>query len=85
MKLEQLLTLVTTSNHDTQTYHAKRMAELMVQIFESVVALKDAYTFGGIRKRMIADIFIKQTWRKTEWIDEEMKSFQYFDEIVGGK
>ncbi|WP_420720449.1 acyl-CoA dehydrogenase family protein [Rossellomorea vietnamensis] len=85
VKLEQLLTLVTTSNHDTQTYHAKRMAELMVHIFESVVALKDAYTFGGKRKRMIADVFIEQTWKRTEWMDEEMKSVQYFDEIVGGK
>lgn len=85
LKLEQLLTLVSTSNHDTQTYHAKRMAELMVHIFESVIALKDAYTFGGKRKRMIAEIFIEQTWKRTEWMDEEMKSVQYFDEIVGGK
>ncbi|MCA0148275.1 acyl-CoA dehydrogenase family protein [Rossellomorea vietnamensis] len=85
LKLEQLLTLVTTSNHDTQTYHAKRIAELMVHIFESVVALKDAYTFGGKRKRMIAEVFIEHTWKTTEWMDEEMKSVQYFDEIVGGK
>ncbi|MGG3912784.1 acyl-CoA dehydrogenase family protein [Rossellomorea vietnamensis] len=85
LKLEQLLTLVSTSDHDTQTYHAKRMAELMVHIFESVIALKDAYTFGGKRKRMIAEIFIEQTWKRTEWMDEEMKSVQYFDEIVGGK
>ncbi|MCR8847440.1 acyl-CoA dehydrogenase family protein [Rossellomorea sp. SC111] len=83
LKLEQLLAKVTTSNHDTQTYHAKRIAELMVRIFESVIALKDAYTFGGKRKRMIADVFIEQTWKRTEWIDEEMKSVQYFDEIVG--
>ncbi|OXS56782.1 alkylation response protein AidB-like acyl-CoA dehydrogenase [Bacillus sp. V-88] len=85
LKLEQLLTLVTTSNHDTQTYHAKRIAELMVHILESVVALKDAYTFGGKRKRMIAEVFIEHTWKTTEWMDEEMKSVQYFDEIVGGK
>lgn len=85
LKLEQLLTLLTTSNHDTQTYHAKRIAELMVHILESVVALKDAYTFGGKRKRMIAEVFIEHTWKTTEWMDEEMKSVQYFDEIVGGK
>ncbi|MGG4168046.1 acyl-CoA dehydrogenase family protein [Rossellomorea vietnamensis] len=83
LKLEQLLELVTTSNHDTQTYHAKRIAELMVKIFESLIALKDASTFGGKRKRMIADVFIEQTWKRTEWIDDEMKSVQYFDEIVG--
>ncbi|MEI2663156.1 acyl-CoA dehydrogenase family protein [Rossellomorea sp. LJF3] len=85
LKLEQLLTLVTTSSHDTQTYHAKRIAELMGRIFESVMALKDAYTLGGKRKRMIAEVFIEQTWKKTEWMDEEMKSVRYFDEIVGGK
>jgi acyl-CoA dehydrogenase len=81
--LEQLLKLVVKGNPDTQTYHAKRIAELMVNIFESVVALKDAYTFKGERKRMIAEVFIQETWKETEWIDEEMKSVQYFDEIVG--
>ncbi|PFA67069.1 isovaleryl-CoA dehydrogenase [Bacillus sp. AFS015802] len=82
-KLETLLELVVSANHDTQTYHAKRIAEMMVRIFESVMALKDAHTFGGERKRMIAEVFIQQTWKQTEWIDEEMKSVEYFDEIVG--
>ena len=84
-KLEQLLKVVETAHHDTQTYHAKRIAELMVRIFESVIALKDAHTFGTERKRMIAEVFIEQTWKQTEWMDEEMKSVQYFDEIVGVK
>jgi acyl-CoA dehydrogenase len=84
-KLEQLLKVVATAHQDTQTYHAKRIAELMVHIFESVIALKDAYTFGRKRKRMIAEVFIEQTWKQTEWVDEEMKSVQYFDEIVGVK
>lgn len=81
--LEELLKKVAVGDSDTQTYHAKRIAELMVKIFESVIALKDAHKMGGDRKRMIAEVFIEHTWKLTEWIDEEMKSVQYFDEIVG--
>ena len=84
-KLEELLKKVINSNLDTQTYHAKRIAELMANIFESVIALKDAHMLGGERKRMIAEVFIEHTWKQTEWIDEEMKSVRYFEDIVGGK
>lgn len=83
VNLEQLLEKVAVGDIDTQTYHSKRTAVLMANIFESVIALKDAHTMGGGRKRMIAEVFIEHTWKQTEWIDEEMKSVQYFDEIVG--
>ncbi|MCA1058802.1 acyl-CoA dehydrogenase family protein [Rossellomorea aquimaris] len=83
VKLEQLLTRLIKADEDKQTYHAKRIADLMAKIFESVIALKDAHTLGGERKHKIAEVFIEQTWKQTEWLDEEMKSVRYFDEIVG--
>jgi acyl-CoA dehydrogenase len=81
--LEKLLVKVAQADGDTQTYHSKRIAELMVQVYESVIALSDAALFGGERRRMIADIFIENAWKKNEWLDPEMKSLKYFDEIVG--
>ncbi|NMH70004.1 isovaleryl-CoA dehydrogenase [Bacillus sp. RO3] len=81
--LEHVLNKVLGAEADSQTYHAKRIAELMAKIFESVIALKDAHQMRGDRKRMIAEVFIEQTWNQTEWVDNQMKSVQYFDEIVG--
>jgi acyl-CoA dehydrogenase len=81
--LEYLLAKVAGSDEDTQTYHSKRIAELMVKVYESVVALGDAALFGDERRRMIAEVFIEQTWNKNEWFDSEMKSLKYFEEIIG--
>jgi acyl-CoA dehydrogenase len=81
--LEKLLVKVARADVDTQTYHSKRIAELMVRVYESVIALSDAALFGGERRRMIADIFIENAWKKNEWLDPEMKSLKYFEEIVG--
>ncbi|WP_175989256.1 acyl-CoA dehydrogenase family protein [Bacillus sp. Marseille-Q1617] len=80
--LETVLDKVASAHEDTQTYHSKRIAELMVRVYESVVALSDAALFGGERKRMIAEVFIENAWKKNEWLDSEMKSLKYFDEIV---
>ncbi|WP_173108116.1 acyl-CoA dehydrogenase family protein [Bacillus sp. KH172YL63] len=83
--LRQLVGKVASSDEDAQTYHAKRIAVLMVKIFESVLALKDAGIMGGERRRQIAEIFIGHTWNQSQWIDEDMKAVRYFDSIVGGK
>jgi acyl-CoA dehydrogenase len=83
--LEDVLMKVSNAGLDIQTYHSKRLAELMVKIYECVVALGDAAVFGGERKRMVAELFIEYTWKKNEWLDSEMKSVKYFDEIVGYK
>lgn len=80
--LEDVLMKVSNAGLDIQTYHSKRLAELMVKIYECVVALGDAAVFGGERKRMVAELFIEYTWKKNEWLDSEMKSVKYFDGIV---
>ncbi|MFB6467443.1 acyl-CoA dehydrogenase family protein [Cytobacillus sp. Hz8] len=76
----QLITLL-KGNRDVQTYHSKRIAKLMTKIYESVIALKDA-SIGGDRKEIIARIFLNETWKRNEFVDEEMLALQYFDEIV---
>lgn len=81
--LESLAAKVAGSDDETQTYHSKRIAELMVKIFESVVALGDAALYGDGRRRMIAEVFIDHTWKTNEWLDSEMKSLKYFEEIIG--
>jgi acyl-CoA dehydrogenase len=81
--LEDVLKKVSDAEIETQTFHSKRLAELMVRIYESVTALVDAALFGGKRKHMVAEVFIEHTWKKNEWLDSEMKSVKYFDEIVG--
>ncbi len=83
--LEELVEIVLRSDSDTQTYHSKRIAELMANIFESIISLKDAHEFNSKRKRMIAEVFIEKTWSTHKWVDVEMKSVEYFDSIVRGK
>jgi acyl-CoA dehydrogenase len=64
-----------------QTYHCKRAAVLMGKIYESVVALKDA-AVGGERKEIVARVFLNDTWRLTEVLDEEMLPVTYFDVLM---
>lgn len=83
-KLKELTSYVTTASEDVQTYHSKKIAELMVNIFESVIALKQAES-GDDRSVAIAEVFIEQTWRLNEWADKEMKSVVHFDLIVASQ
>ncbi|PLR96104.1 isovaleryl-CoA dehydrogenase [Bacillus sp. T33-2] len=80
-KLNELLTVLASSDENTQTLHSKRVAKLMVKIYESISALKDAQA-GGRRKEIIAQVFLNDTWGLTAVIDEEMLSLKHFDEIL---
>ncbi|WP_019243861.1 MULTISPECIES: hypothetical protein [Bacillus] len=53
----------------------------MTRIFESVVAIKNI-EFGSHRAIAVAEVFNEQTWNKNEWLNQEMKSVQYFETIV---
>ncbi|MEH6941696.1 acyl-CoA dehydrogenase family protein [Bacillus sp. JJ722] len=83
-KLKELTSYVATASEDVQTYHSKKIAALMVNIFESVIALKQAES-GASRSVAIAEVFIEQTWRLNEWTDKEMKSVVHFDLIVASQ
>ncbi len=80
-KLEELTSFVVNASEETQTFHSKKIAELMVRIFESVISLKDIRNSNS-RKRAVAEVFIRQTWEEDAWKDEEMKTVKYFDLIV---
>lgn len=80
-QLEELLAALRQATPDHKTFHSKRVAELMVKIFESAAALE--YTAGGDgRAQKVMELFIEQTWNAKYEFDAELKSVDYFTEIV---
>ncbi|WP_375200048.1 acyl-CoA dehydrogenase family protein [Lysinibacillus sp. RS11] len=76
------LTLQTFSRLDeaTKTFEAKKVAENMAHVYESVVAVEWAQKFGG-KYEKLADIYLESTWSLRE-IGAPMKTVQYFLDIV---
>lgn len=79
--LVELCDYVASCTSDLQTFHSKKIGNLMVKIFESAVALEGAAS-GDEREVVKAEIFIEQTWNGITWIDRENKAIQHFDLIV---
>jgi acyl-CoA dehydrogenase len=82
-ELASFLKKLGRQSEEVQTYHAKRMANRMCDIYLSIVALKDA-ELGGERKEIIARLFLQHIWNK-ETIDEEMLPLKYFDLLMNEK
>ncbi len=83
-QLEKLLVSLQTASHDHKTFHSKRVAELMVKIFESVNALE--YAAGGEeRAEKVMEIYLEKTWRSGHKYNEQLKSVDYFDAIMAIK
>lgn len=80
-KLVQMLSYLGEQPEDVQTYHSKRVAHLMSDIYTSMIALRDAAR-GDARKELIARLYLRHTWEQ-ELLDKEMLSVTYFAEIVG--
>ncbi|MGC5327907.1 acyl-CoA dehydrogenase family protein [Brevibacillus sp. SYSU BS000544] len=80
-ELIELLTYLAEQNEDAQTYHSKRVAHLMSDIYTSTIALRDANQ-GDARKEKIARLHLEHTWNK-QHRDEEMLPLAYFAEVVG--
>lgn len=74
--------VIESAVEDVQTYHSKKIAELMVIIFESVIALKNV-EMGDERSLAIAEVYIEKAWGTHKWVDHDMKPVAYFDLIVG--
>ncbi|WP_223703624.1 acyl-CoA dehydrogenase family protein [Sutcliffiella deserti] len=79
--LTEMCDYVEPSSHAIQTFHSKKIASLMVKIFESIVALEGAASTDP-REQAKAELFIEQTWSSITWIDREQKALKYFDAIV---
>ncbi|WP_226645725.1 acyl-CoA dehydrogenase family protein [Mesobacillus subterraneus] len=80
-QLEKLLVSLQGASHDHKTFHSKRVAELMVKIFESVNALEYA-AGGGERAEKVREVFIENTWNADYNFDQNLNSVNYFDDIV---
>ncbi|WP_018924946.1 acyl-CoA dehydrogenase family protein [Salsuginibacillus kocurii] len=81
VQLEQLTENVKTAPPSLQTYHAKKVADLMTDIFLSITALEDAAA-EPTRKPMIAELFLEQIWREENTFDPEPRALTYFEELV---
>ncbi|MGD8190775.1 acyl-CoA dehydrogenase family protein [Brevibacillus ginsengisoli] len=80
-QLVELLTYLTEQSEDMQTYHSKRVAHLMSDIYTSLIALRDA-SRGDQRKELVACLYLQFTWERG-YLDREMLSVKHYDEIVG--
>ncbi|MCM3125490.1 MULTISPECIES: acyl-CoA dehydrogenase family protein [unclassified Mesobacillus] len=80
-QLEKLLVSLQTASYDHKTFHSKRVAELMVKIFESVNALE--YGAGGDERAVnVKEVYIEETWNSGYEFSEQLKPVDYFHEIV---
>lgn len=82
--LEKLVAQIKNASYQEQTFHCKKVAKLMTNIYLSLIALKDANQ-GGQRKEKIAEQFIKLTWGDRHSFDQEMLAVNYFTMIIEGE
>ncbi|KOP77874.1 isovaleryl-CoA dehydrogenase [Lysinibacillus sp. FJAT-14745] len=79
-KLDSTLQTFAGLDDATKTFEAKKVAEKMAHLYESVVAVEWAQRFGG-KYEKLADIYLEHTWALRE-MGAPMKTVQYFSDIV---
>ncbi|MGE7695819.1 acyl-CoA dehydrogenase family protein [Lysinibacillus sp. NPDC094177] len=79
-KLDSTLQTFSRLDDATKTFEAKKVAEKMAHLYESVVAVEWAQRFGG-KYEKLADIYLESTWALRE-MGAPMKTVQYFSDIV---
>ncbi|MCL1697534.1 acyl-CoA dehydrogenase family protein [Lysinibacillus sp. BPa_S21] len=79
-KLDSTLQTFSRLDDATKTFEAKKVAEKMAHLYESVVAVEWAQKFGG-KYEKLADIYLENTWSLRE-LGAPMKTVQYFSDIV---
>jgi acyl-CoA dehydrogenase len=82
-QLENLLVALQIASNENKTFHSKRVAELMVKIFESVNALEYA-AVGDERAGKVMEVFIEEIWKSGYEFVDQLKPVDYFYEIVSG-
>jgi acyl-CoA dehydrogenase len=80
-QLEKLLISLQQASPDHKTFHSKRVADLMVRIFESVTALEFGAS-GDVRAQKVMEVYIEETWKSKHEFDEELRTVNYFKDIV---
>ncbi|WP_270181923.1 acyl-CoA dehydrogenase family protein [Alkalihalobacillus sp. CinArs1] len=81
--LEKKLAQLEKMDEARQTLHCKRITNLMTSIYESVISLRDAAA-GGMRKRAIAELFLRDTWGKDEF-ELSDQTLTYYELIIEHK
>lgn len=79
-KLDSTLQTFSRLDDATKSFEAKKVAEKMAHLYESVVAVEWAQRFDG-KYEKLADIYLENTWALRE-MGAPMKTVQYFSEIV---
>ncbi|NUK29469.1 acyl-CoA dehydrogenase family protein [Parageobacillus sp. VR-IP] len=64
---------------EVQTFHAKKIANRLCDIYLSVVALKRAQE--NERNRLIAQLFLQHIWNR-HLLDEQMLSVRHFETVI---
>ncbi|WP_339149127.1 MULTISPECIES: acyl-CoA dehydrogenase family protein [unclassified Sutcliffiella] len=82
IRLQELCDFTGSCAPEIQTVYSKKIASLMVKIFESLVALEGANT-GDVREKAKAKLFLQVSWKDSDlWFDRDNKKLEYFDLIV---
>ncbi|MGP4078461.1 acyl-CoA dehydrogenase family protein [Pseudalkalibacillus sp. R45] len=76
-ELRELIQHAATVDEKRQTYYAKKIANLMADVYFSVSALREA-DIGGERKQLVARQYCKQIWEHRQ-LDREVLPVQFFD------
>ncbi|WP_261130572.1 acyl-CoA dehydrogenase family protein [Bacillus sp. Marseille-Q3570] len=76
-ELRELIQHTATVDEKRQTYYAKKIANLMADVYFSVSSLRDA-DIGGERKLLVARQYCKQIWERGQ-LDREALPVQFFD------
>ncbi|WP_070120751.1 acyl-CoA dehydrogenase family protein [Bacillus marinisedimentorum] len=79
-KLRKAVSALSSQPEDVQTYHSKRIADLMTDIYYAVTALKDAAVMGS-RQEIIAKVLIGSLWTE-DIIDSSLLPLRHFDDII---
>jgi acyl-CoA dehydrogenase len=82
IRLQELCDFTGSCAPEIQTVYSKKIASLMVKIFESLVALEGAKS-GDEREKAKAELYIYQAWKESDMcFDPKSKKLKYFDLIV---
>ncbi|MGX1982050.1 alkylation response protein AidB-like acyl-CoA dehydrogenase [Thermolongibacillus altinsuensis] len=81
-ELVQSLQQLNGQPEQVQTYHAKKIANRLCDLYLSIIALKDAQE--SERKQIIARLFLQHIWND-DLFDRDMLSVQYFDLVMNEK
>jgi acyl-CoA dehydrogenase len=77
-ELQDMLMYLQDKKEDVQTYHAKRIADYMVNLYLAIYSIKRV---NDHRKAIISQIFTNHIFGN-HGIDKEMLGVRYFDEVM---